>query len=123
MRHPNTFNHADAFQFYRLRAEVVEKADTGSQQHGDKVNTNFVNESGPDRLLRHIRAADTDVLAFGKRLCLRNCAFNVFGDKGKRRLGMRVDPRLRDVVGQHNNGDVHRMSSIPPVHKVEQFSP
>ena len=117
MRYPRGRYHPRAFQFDWLIAQVVEKSDTVTQQDGHQIDTYFVNQSGPDALLRNIRAVYNDVLVTCDCFCLFNGALDAVRDEGEGRSCL--DPFLGDGMSHHKDRDVQGMSATPPMGEVE----
>src|SRR5207248_1233891 len=95
-------DHPGAFQLDGRRAQVVEQADTATEQHGHQVHLYFVKQPGLDALLHDIRAGYGDVLVPRGLLRLTNGALNAVRDEGEGRSF--PGPFLGDGMGNDKTG-------------------
>lgn len=80
-RHPGTLDHPGAFQFDRLRVQIVEEPDTLPEEDGHEVDAYFVDQPGLDALPRDVHAAYADVLVSRGHSRLLDGAFDAVRDE------------------------------------------
>ena len=101
MRDARSLDNPRAFKLDRRSVQVVEQADTPTEQDGQQVDLYYVKQPGRDALLHDARAADGDSLVPRGLLCLANGTFSAICDEGEgRAFTQRVrDPCLWDGMG------------------------
>src|SRR5215211_4053685 len=117
MSDPGTFDHPFSLQLYGRTSEMVEQPYTISEQYGHQVDGDFVEEFGPDALLRDACGAHGDALVarYGLRLC--DGALDAICDECVRRTF--VDPFLGDRVGDDESRHTQGRVTTPPVRDIE----
>src|SRR5215212_3749314 len=117
MRDPGTLDHSCALELYGRRSQMVEQPYTPSEQYGHEVDGDFVEEPGPDALLRDARGAHGDALVARYGLRLLDRALDAISNERVRRS--LVDPfpgnRVGDDEGRHAQGRI----TTPPVRDIE----
>src|SRR5690349_16414821 len=103
--------HLWVFQGNGCSLEMFKQADTITEQEGDQVDMDFVEQSSVETLLYNRRRNDCDVFAACDYFCLFNGAFKAVGDEGHRPF--LLDPFRPGSMGHHNDWGIHRMVASP----------